>query len=77
MKSVTFRTVKLDSFCIVSTPIIEKVLIPPEGCKFVAETDKRIQIDFPPGTVEKEESMSVHVRIQVFTSFSSYNYIKT
>ncbi|CAC5393451.1 MXD [Mytilus coruscus] len=60
-KSVTFQTVKIDAFCIVSNPIKEQVHISPDGCKYVSKTDKRIQIEFPPGTVEKEDLICLHV----------------
>ncbi|XP_052079494.1 uncharacterized protein LOC127717739 isoform X15 [Mytilus californianus] len=60
-KIVTFHTVKLDALCIVSNPIKERVNILPTGYKYVAQTDKRIQINFPPGAVENEESICLHV----------------
>ncbi|CAC5393449.1 unnamed protein product [Mytilus coruscus] len=60
-KSVTFQTAKIDALCIVSKPIKERVHITPNGCKYVAKTDKGIQIEFPPGAVEKDESIRLHV----------------
>ncbi|XP_052079481.1 uncharacterized protein LOC127717739 isoform X5 [Mytilus californianus] len=60
-KSVTFQTAKIDALCIVSKPIKERIHITPLGCKYVAKTDKGIQIEFPPGAVEKDESIRLHV----------------
>ncbi|XP_071150635.1 uncharacterized protein [Mytilus edulis] len=60
-KSVTFQTAKIDALCIVSKPIKERIHITPDGCKYVAKTDKGIQIEFPPGAVEKDESIRLHV----------------
>ncbi|XP_052079491.1 uncharacterized protein LOC127717739 isoform X12 [Mytilus californianus] len=60
-KSVTFQTVKLDALCIVSKPLKERLNILPKGCKYVALTDKRIEVIFPPGAVESEETVTLHV----------------
>ena len=62
---MTFHTVKLDALCIVSNPIKERVNILPTGYKYIAQTDTRIQITFPPGAVVKEESICLHVRITI------------
>ncbi|XP_063412417.1 uncharacterized protein LOC134695146 [Mytilus trossulus] len=60
-KSVTFQAVKLDALCIVSKPLKERVNILPNGCKYVAQTDNRVEVTFPPGAVENEESVTLHV----------------
>ncbi|VDI25647.1 Hypothetical predicted protein [Mytilus galloprovincialis] len=60
-KSVTFQAVKLDALCIVSKPLKERVNILPNGCKYVAQTDNRVEVIFPPGAVENEESVTLHV----------------
>ncbi|CAC5393447.1 unnamed protein product [Mytilus coruscus] len=60
-KSVTFQAVKLDALCIVSKPLKERVNILPNGCKYVAQTDNRVEVIFPPGSVESEESLTLHV----------------
>ncbi|XP_052079493.1 uncharacterized protein LOC127717739 isoform X14 [Mytilus californianus] len=60
-KSVTFKAVKLDALCIVSKPLKERVNILPNGCKYVAQTDNRVEVIFPPGAVESEESVTLHV----------------
>ncbi|VDH97925.1 Hypothetical predicted protein [Mytilus galloprovincialis] len=60
-KSVTFQAVKLDALCIVSKPLKERLNILPNGCKYVAQTDNRVEVIFPPGAVENEESATLHV----------------
>ncbi|XP_071148813.1 uncharacterized protein [Mytilus edulis] len=60
-KSVTFQAVKLDALCIVSRPLKERLNILPNGCKYVAQTDNRVEVIFPPGAVENEESATLHV----------------
>lgn len=62
---MTFQAVKLDALCIVSKPLKERVNILPNGCKYVAQTDNRVEVIFPPGAVENEESVTLHVCIKI------------
>lgn len=55
----------MDSFCIVSTPREDKCIIKPEGYEYVSDADNRITIDFPVGTVSRDEEVDIRVRFVV------------
>lgn len=61
-----FKTNGLNVLCIVSKPTKESLNISPDGCEYVAKTDERIKISIPPGAVENDETVCIHVCKIVF-----------
>ena len=58
---VTFNCNQIESFCIVSTPRHDKHIVTPDGYEFVSEADNRIKVDFPVGSVAKDENVEFKV----------------